>query len=212
MSVALPRIKFDYDTALQDERSKMLAEAGAKLGYQPAQSDSFLCQLLKLGIVPFRTQAVKNYQTSKTRKKLWTGTRNWLYWMSANIAVLSAWLTVGIITHFNSVAVWPLGIIGVLSTIAMGMSCEMIGHGRLIEHVWKTYSIAQYEGRIPDHVLMAALEITKNIPGSYVQIEGLAEREEYHEYPQDDPFLIAYMNGQGYYIEQWDEKDLPRIE
>jgi hypothetical protein len=62
---------------------------------------------------------------------------------------------------------------------------------------WEQVDLSKYGEPIPAHVLHKAIEIKKACPEVTFVVEHLSENP--------DPFLIADLNGERYYIEVWDE-------
>ena len=214
MQSTLPRL--DVERQYSDERKKLLSDAGTKLNYKPGRPDSLLNCLLELNIVPFKTHEVELFKTKMEKKTMESGTKNWAIWFTAQLAVLGffAWNMHGDPSPIN-VATSVVGVVGMVACLLATQS--MCGHGRRTHHLWKTYDISVYEGLIPDHVLNKAVQIKDAYKPSneslFFQVEALVSSTENKVRPEPDPFLVVHNHkGELYYIEQWDEKDLPRFD
>lgn len=77
---------------------------------------------------------------------------------------------------------------------------------------WENYPLRGYEGNVPEFVLEKAVNIAKALPQTEFQIVQLVERSDRKERTQrlPDPFLIASLGNERYYIEVWDEKEYER--
>lgn len=74
--------------------------------------------------------------------------------------------------------------------------------GWLTAASWSHTELRQYEQPIPEFVLDKALRIKERLPEVVFHIHHLNE-------PKADPFLIAHLEKEIYYVEAWDE---PRFE
>lgn len=74
--------------------------------------------------------------------------------------------------------------------------------GWLTAASWSHTTLTEYEQPIPEFVLDKALRIKERLPEVIFQVQHLNE-------PKADPFLIAHLGKEIYYIEAWDE---PRFE
>jgi hypothetical protein len=79
------------------------------------------------------------------------------------------------------------------------------GH-RLVRE-WKTAYLEQYSGNVPEHALQKALEIKRAVPAVRFLVEYLQDSMEHSD---PDPFLVAVLGNERYYIEVWDEKEYER--
>jgi hypothetical protein len=64
---------------------------------------------------------------------------------------------------------------------------------------WKWTAIDKYTLPIPEFVLNKAIQIKKRLPDASLEIV--------HQGPAMDPFLWVGLNGEGYYVEVWDEPE-----
>ena len=222
--VAIPRIDVSkYDDAMRAERKQLLGKAAQTLGYRPGDPKSLLNQLLDMGIVPFKAASVRMYMDSKKRTSMYSGTRAFILWVVATVLGIA-----GTLTAFHY-ADWagksPVGIFNVL-TIAGGIACvvslfglavgggDVVGHGNRTLWAWRSHTISGYEGVIPDHVLNKAMQIKAAIPNASFDVYSLDMSTERNMRPvrDPDPFFSVRLDREAYYIEQWDERDLPHID
>lgn len=75
-------------------------------------------------------------------------------------------------------------------------------HGYFTEAGWSKTALESYTQPIPEFVLDKALRIKEVVPNVKFHIQHMRE-------PKADPFLIAHLDSEIYYIEAWDE---PRFE
>jgi len=218
MQSTLPRI--DIEKSYVEERKQLLADAGSKLGYKAGISTSLLSTLISIDIIPFKTDEVNLYKQSKVKTGMWSGTKAWLTWMVCNFLGASLFVFSGIHfgfhdTIFMDVLAFTTGI-----SIIIWLCCvnSLRGHGHRTNFQWKQDWISNYHGLMPDHVLHKAIQIRDahkdHNPSEpvYFGVDALVAVNENKIRPEPDPFLVVKNNkGEEYYIEQWDEKDLPRI-
>jgi hypothetical protein len=79
--------------------------------------------------------------------------------------------------------------------------------GSRIRYKWESSAIANYTGNIPEYALEKALQIKTRLPETHFQVERLVEETETIPKPKRDPFLIAILGNERYYIEVWNEKE-----
>lgn len=65
---------------------------------------------------------------------------------------------------------------------------------------WKSIAIANYNHPIPEFVLNKAIQIKEENPEVDLKIEELSVKE------VPDPFLVAKLDEEEYYVDCWDEK------
>lgn len=75
-------------------------------------------------------------------------------------------------------------------------------NGYFIAAQWSTGELSSYERAIPEFVIDKAVRIKEALPEVQFRVQHLNE-------PKGDPFLIAILNRETYYIDAWDE---PRFE
>lgn len=67
---------------------------------------------------------------------------------------------------------------------------------------WDRTRLDKYERPVPEFVINKAIQIKEAVPEVTFSIQHMSD-------PKADPFLLATLNGEVYYIEAWDE---PRFE
>jgi hypothetical protein len=72
---------------------------------------------------------------------------------------------------------------------------------------WKACSIAEFPGNIPEFVLAKAVQLKQELPKVRFEIESLYGERERIIRPLPDPFLVAILEDERYYIDVWDEKE-----
>jgi hypothetical protein len=86
-----------------------------------------------------------------------------------------------------------------------------IGSGRQKVWEWAHVSVNYYDRAIPDGILNTALEIKEAIPSCDLRVYYLQQTEHFKVRPHPDPFLEVRLGNEKYFVEQWDERDLPRL-
>lgn len=74
--------------------------------------------------------------------------------------------------------------------------------GYFLEAGWQHTELASYSMPVPEFVLDKAIKIKEAVPAVTFYVQHLRD-------PKADPFLIAVLNKEIYYVEAWDE---PRFE
>jgi hypothetical protein len=218
----IQRMKFTQgDGLLIDERAQLAREAQAVLGYSKLAKalvipDALMFGLRKLGIEPLVRSRVEDYRRKKARPGMWSGHKEALAWLGLS---LTLGLGVAPMAHlfrskypqrdeilfsifFTSIA---LAFTTVLRAIYCGWAAEARGHRKVRE--WRYCLVSAYEGNIPEFVLSKALQIKAEVPTASLKIESLYETEEKIERVTRDPFLVASLGNECYYIDVWDEKE-----
>lgn len=225
-ATAIPRIKFTKDVTLLDSRQKLAVDAKEKLGYGVlakaiAIPGALLYNLNKLGINPLDARAVKKYQASKEKKGMWSGTKQFIISLSISTVAIAAFVAgmVGGWPYSRDIVWTPphyaINTVNLIVALVFGVRAfamvvnERIGHGNRKLIYWQTAAITNYPGIIPEFVLSKALEIKEALPKTEFTIEYLSRSDEHNPYVErlPDPFLIAHLDNERYYIEVWDEKE-----
>jgi hypothetical protein len=210
MTSSIPHIKLeDLQSELSGERAQLLKDANTKLGYRT--NHPLLSQLATLGIAPFRTSAVSHYMKDRETTTMYSGTRNWLTWEAINVslAISMSWIITNYIGWRENVAIGVAIATGVSTLVSLIIMDELIGCGTRTRWSWSTVPIASFTESIPDYVLAKALVIKEAIPTCELRITSLVSSTE-KRHP--DPFLSVALGKEHYYVEQWDEQDLPHLD
>ncbi|MFA6536385.1 MAG: hypothetical protein WC250_01595 [Candidatus Paceibacterota bacterium] len=98
----------------------------------------------------------------------------------------------------------PRGIVKYLTAIASGSIVGWIGDYLTgpPSKIWQTVSLAGYGGFVPEEALATALEIKTRCPKAELLVDELVDNYRV----RNDPFLVAKLDDETYYIEVWDEK------
>jgi hypothetical protein len=226
-AIELPRVtSADVKQLFDSQRRDLLDRAVDKLKYRIADTRTLLGKLAFLDILPFQTSAVDAYKKSKEHVGIWSGTRNWLLWITGQLAAvalliyigltIAPWSIPGTLAAIECLALIVGGyiIIGVVGTIVCLSNVDMVGHGSRSKTEWYRAALPNYTGVIPDHVLNIALQIQEAVPTASFSVNYLETVNDYKERPvrDPDPFLVVALNNESYYVEQWDERDFPRAD
>lgn len=217
----IPRLNFETLT-LTDARVDLARAAQEKLGYKKlaqaiAIPGALLYQLRELAITPLVTARVQQYQASKVRKGMWSGTKEFWCAFAFEVFVVTLFIysmrgafneKVAAFSSLHGGLNFVLGCIMVIgfAYTAFGAWLE-IGHGKRIITEWAKAHIATYKGNVPEFALSKAIEIKNALPAVDFKVEYLVEHHEEKIRPLPDPFLVAYLGDEEYYIEVWDEKE-----
>lgn len=169
--------------------------------------------LVSLQIEPYTHESVEKY---KLRMKRSVMLRNLPSRVLADVPevcgpcgviALVVWAVIAsVCVTFNLVAIaWWFGVIGIVATCSIGIA---IGIGTLSDYGWikvrelhwRSNDITWILNEIPEFVLQTAVDVQTRCPGAYLYVEEaiVANRVV-------DPFLVAQVNGEKYYLEVWNE-------
>jgi hypothetical protein len=141
---------------------------------------------------------------------------------AAALFLLTLFMAAVVAPYLNSTADWKncslgcFGTIGacivtaVLFVIAMINACDSGMRGNRITRRWAMEPLASYAGNIPEFALAKAVAIKTECPTVSLFVERLHEDQEQIVRPTRDPFLVASLGDESYYIDVWDEKEYER--
>ncbi len=210
------------DEALHDERTQLAKDAMEKLGYRKlAQAifcpDALMFALRKLEIQPLDSAAVEKYKRKKARNGMWSDTKFGL--MLLTIATVIGF---GIIPFLNKIMKvnWDgphLSSMGVAVVFCVAVALTVTGLAHVLDtghsnahrltRKWVMVSVANFQGNVPEFALSKALQINREIPRASLNVEYLTETTELGTRREPDPFLVAVLDDECYYLDVWDEKE-----
>lgn len=203
-------------------REQLATKAVAVLGYhrlaQALTCESALAHTLRrLGIDPLARAGVEAYKRRKGRPGMWSGHKRGCVYL----AISAAWWALGLpnLTHlvewnYPNAGNVPLVVLSVLTIVLFIIGIVKLldsdERGSRIKRDWRRLTLSQYEaqgGPIPEFVLSKAIEIKESLPEVTLSIEHLFEGVEKIDRPTRDPFLVASLDDEAYYIDVWNEKE-----
>ena len=209
MSIASKLILRNSTLDLNQTQDKLAEQAVNILGYKnlrmKVKTPGSLAQTLRsLDIKPFTIQSVTDYKRLRA-----DGAVNWNKWMRIIIGIsmpfvcffsmwnLGKWLnwTTDNISGSSIAAGIFLGGAGCVYFIAWAGSFRQ-------RREWFLCDISLYKGDIPEYVLNKAIQVKQSCPDCKLTVEYLVQNTNYVSL---DPFLIAQLKDETYYIEVWDE-------
>jgi hypothetical protein len=185
----------------------VLADAAKKLHYQGASRAlaaakgraSGLNVLETAGVVPLRADRVRKYKAERyARPVLW----------SALLALAGMALLAG--TAFSLSAGhpnWFLTVGGIVVGGIGGAGLMVIGFCRAIncaDYDWQRIRLTDYHDPVPTFALNTALAIDAATPGDS-SVTFYVEALKLRQHVDPDPFLVAVVDGQDFYVDVWDE-------
>jgi hypothetical protein len=81
----------------------------------------------------------------------------------------------------------------------------------IVKRFWKTYNLEYYSHPIPEHLLAAAIAIKEQNPKTIFEVETFYVERTHRVPRQADPFLVAVLNQERYYIGVWEEAEYESI-
>jgi hypothetical protein len=213
--------------ALKDSRVNLAREAESKLGYKVlaraiACPGTLLFKLRELGIEPLQTAAVKKYKTSKEHTGMWSGTK-WTILFWTLVPCMLTLFVYGMVVNGGPHApdaFWPWyryasNILSAIAALGFAITGSvsldvMMGEGTRKIIRWHSFTLSNYTGNVPEFVLSKAVEIKSALPNCQFEIQQLGTTVNEHHRTVSllrDPFLVASLDNESYYIDVWDEKE-----
>jgi hypothetical protein len=218
----LPRVKFTHASTseLDGERASLAKQAQSVLGYGKlaqalCQQDSLSYALRKLGIEPLVPSSVEIYKARKTRPGMWSGKKIGMAYVAS--ALTGASVVARIMESINWAGPTVANILTIAGLAVMaiiliaGLICLLDSsyRGSRKTYSWRLLDIGSYAGNIPEFALDKAVRIKQECPEVTLMIELLYENTEHA--PTRDPFLVANLGGETFYIDVWDEKEYEAV-
>jgi hypothetical protein len=117
-------------------------------------------------------------------------------------------ITAAILSYSNDIAnMIGMSLCCLLPSIAVTVIGATFIEGRFYNKQWRKYRIQQFFDPIPEFAIQTAVDIKKSFSNSSISCELYIDRLEKGRGPWKDPFLIAEIDGQEYYVEVWNEPD-----
>lgn len=220
MTTSIPRMRFtQVDEALRDERTQLAKDAQEKLGYKKL-AQAILCpgallfKLRELEIEPLSPLAVENYKRKKAQSGMWSDTKRSCYQIA--LALVIAFVLLPLLNKFASWSNGPnLQVVGTVLFGIVGTIIGFVGSITLLfsdhsgahrtRREWKRTAIGEFPGNVPEFALRKAVQLKEH--GASIRIDYLEESTESIPRRLPDPFLVAILGDETYYIDVWDEKE-----
>lgn len=178
------------------------AKAKTMFSYvQPYTPNSLGSLLKKVEIEPFNIADVARYKTSKVSRTI--SNIAWM-WMALFVAIATTFIAL-LVTHAAS---WVYGVSSISVVVSLcicGIISDQKATRRKVSE-WRREPI-QYFGYIPEFALAKAIQLRELNPSVQFQVDYLDTHEQV-TYP--DPFLVAILGKEEYYIDVWDEPEFER--
>jgi hypothetical protein len=179
--------------------------------------------LLKLAIDPLDPVKVEQYKQSKvmSKKVMMPGWK--MFWLVWSIAVVAAVVT----ASFGSEKVWQLwagaGVTGIACFIALVGACDKGTTFLEVITRWESDNVGAHNfAQMPDFALERFLKVREACPTARFIIESLHEDRTIRNPTEDareaerlrrraaDPFLVAELGAERFYLDVWDEPQFER--
>lgn len=225
----IPVVEF---SKLEDnaEQQQLAKNAYKVLGYTRLleavlPTGSLLTALKRLDIHPLSREAVNEYKASKTK-----------LFMRKSQIVLPLWW-IGVMTPLVSlcwalirhdfqhpsdlldifIALCVLTVLGAFATLCSATWGDDAYITPRMSNHWKLLTLRTYSGAVPEFALRKALQIADACPNVIFYVDQLVHApdpndQEYLRRQREavrlrDPFLVAVLGSETYYIEVWDEQE-----
>jgi hypothetical protein len=219
MTTSIRRVKFTSGD-LPDEREELARKSATMLGYHKLARSlvipgTLLRAMRRLSIEPLTPSGVDDYKRRKARPGMWSARRQGLVWMAISIALCFGLVrlirALGWGDGTNPAILFPM----IFGSVGMGASlirasylfCTVTDRGSRITREWRRLPICEYAGTIPEFVLAKAIQLKAACPETVLTIDHLYEGIEVIERPTRDPFLVATLEDEEYYVDVWDERE-----
>jgi hypothetical protein len=231
-ATSIPRMRIaETESLMNDERVKLANEAASVLGYRRmaraiSAPKSLAATLRALEIDPLYAPDVERYKTKKAKPGMWESQRLAIVFACALPFPLALFLYLGEISKWDATDVpWhgPLAFCGFLLMIASalasaGLTVASVVNacgrwGTRVKRQWKRATVAEYSriGNIPEFALVKAVAVQKALSNAELSVDRLYESYEKNSWPHMDPFLIAKLGDEEYYLDVWDEREYERL-
>lgn len=214
---ALSTVHSNPDTEVQKLRQALYEKAETLLGYpkkeRTQRSYELHNALNKLGIKPFTDESVARYKAMlKSRPPL--------------ACYLRALLTAALV--YGTYWAWKVDI--ETTSSVLGVVCTLSGIAGVVLSIWsglmtvtryfettRTWASVRFDQlryadvrakvNVPDFALETALRVKEAVPAVNFNVEYLSESRHQIRLIDPDPFLVATLGHEQYYLEVWDERD-----
>jgi len=215
--------------SLDSARMELAEKAASTFGYKKLQGSAggTLIQALRnLDIAPLVTSQVERYKKSKEKTSMWSGRKWGLFDVLLTILIFGA---CSVCVHYQTLKNVPktidwvtfsgLFVFGLLTLIMVPTSFHYLltdgqDRGRRTRTFWKRYTLdGYYPGLVPEFAMVKAIAIQNAVPNATLQIDHLMTETDRAEMNarERDPFLLATLGEETYYVEVWDEKDYEKL-
>ena len=223
--MTIERMKISRADAGPDPRTELAKQANSLLGYKRLASvaiekNTLANALIKLDIAPLNRVSVEQYKAKKAKPGMWSDVRIGLCVAPVALGLLGA---CGFLTYLcNSPSPkspgWnALYMLGAFATAGLAVASIVVAVAYLFDgnhdgahratREWQTTLLSGYDGAVPEFVLSKAVEIKQECPQVSFSVEQLYETEQRIERRDPDPFLVAHLGKESFYIDVWDEKE-----
>lgn len=215
MKVAdIEKVKVTANTELM-LNTKLHTDAKNLLNYDATHIPVYgeLTQVLnKLDIEPLNRLQVERYKEKKTSRSFTNIQRVVFMLLAVQIAAIITCYA-AIMNHIRcwDDLCWSLGLGSVFMWVVY--SCWQDERQRVQRYVfWERTTIGTYDGFIPPHILQKACEIKHELPSAQITIDRQMTKDTrwYNPKPAPDPFLVAKLGNEEFYIDVWNEPEFER--
>jgi hypothetical protein len=226
--MTIERMKISRADAEPDPRTELAKQANSLLGYErlaiaAIKNNTLTNALIKLDIAPLNRVSVEQYKAKKAKPGMWSDVALGLCLAPVALGLLLACARLTYLCNSPGLinpgsagwnALYTLGafVTAALAVLSVILMCTYLfdgGHSgaHRVRREWRTEFLNGYAGAVPDFVLSKAVQIKQECPQVCFLVEQLYETEELIERRAVDPFLVARLDKESFYIDVWDEKE-----
>jgi len=229
----IERLQFSqYDEPQTQLRNELATKAKDKLGYSYLATaistpGSLLAALRKHKIQPLNPYSVDEYKLTKVQHHLRRSTvvlsASWGLLLLSVVGCVKLWLYAqslrGELAFWTSVILWCISLF-ILCPVTFSSHDKWRTPRKIT--TWQRVSLYGFQAAVPEFVLEKALTIKEDCPTVSFYIDQLITKVDAQDarrinaekdaaiLRRIDPFLVAQLNDEEYYIEVWNERAYER--
>jgi hypothetical protein len=212
------------DSEVDDPRAELAKDSSHFLGYHKLSNvvikEATLARtLITLEIAPLNRVSVEQYKARKAKPGMWSDVKRGIGFVCALPVLITAFVSLVYLVSVAKPQDW-WGILSVIGCVLAGITnvvtiifaCVNLldsehGGAHRATRSWRRVALNAYDGTVPEFVLSKAVQIKRDLPNATFEIDQLFEEEERRERRDSDPFLVATLGKESFYIDVWDEKE-----
>lgn len=196
--------------------TQLYTKAKALLNYEASRIPVYgqLTHALKeLGIEPLNRRQVEEYKSKKTYRTMTNVQRVAIALLTYTaLAMITCTFLSNTYLSANTQETW-LWLTGIITSGALWIVFTIWQDGAERKRIivsWHRNTIGGFAGYIPEHILSKACEIREKVPGVSLLVDQQYTDNERWRKPAPDPFLVAQLGNEEFYIDVWDEPEFEK--
>jgi hypothetical protein len=216
MAVKLARISLEKGEDAMS-RASLLAKANEVFTGKKTTPNATTLRLalMKLEIAPLDDKRVHKYKKqNEGRKRLWQTSEKITGTLSVFCALTFMY---GVYNIHNMGAAagdryYVMAILGGICAVVLAVACGSEDGAKWREYSWSRSHLYNYGfHNVPDFVLDRAIQLKQECPDVHLYVDSLSYREYYTYNTHPDPFLVAQLGDEEFFIDVWHEPQFERF-